>query len=153
MKRYFQFPIRPVSIALLLGLMVGVVVTLLTPMRFLPLIEPTVKDVDAEVIYEMMQKDPEAYIFVDVRSTEAFESLHAETSTSMPLHTFYDERHELPKKGKTIVLICSGGRASGVAYSYLEHFGFRNMVRVEGGIEAWTAAGLPANGTAATRLP
>jgi len=41
------------------------------------------------------------------------------------------------------VLICSGGRASGVAYGYLEHYGFLNLRRINGGIENWLAEGLP----------
>ena len=46
-------------------------------------------------------------------------------------------------KDKEIVLICTGGRASGVGYSYLEHYGFSNIARIEGGINAWADARLP----------
>ncbi|TAJ16025.1 MAG: rhodanese-like domain-containing protein, partial [Dehalococcoidia bacterium] len=69
--------------------------------------------------------------------------------TLMPLHTLYQERFALPRNesGKTIVLICSGGSASGVGYGYLQHYGFRNILRVEGGIENWQAKGLPVEGT------
>lgn len=44
------------------------------------------------------------------------------------------------------MLICSGGRASGVAYSYLQHFGFSNIARIEGGIEQWALNELPTEG-------
>lgn len=121
----------------------------LTPLRLIPVLEPVIEDVDARAIHERMQENPQEYVFLDVRPADVFKVLHAQGSQSAPLHTFYNLRKQLPKTGKTIVLICSGGLASGVAYSYLEHYGFFNVLRVEGGIEAWQAANLPvATGTA-----
>lgn len=115
----------------------------LTPLKHLNLIEPKIEDVDPKEFSAEYQKNPEQYIFLDVRSGEAYDRLHAVGSKNQPLHTLYNERHVLPKKGKEIILICSGGVASGVAYSYLEHFGFFNIKRVAGGIENWSAQGLP----------
>lgn len=138
-----------VIIAGALGFMLAVCLIYLTPLRLIPVLEPTIKDVDAQIIYARMQENPQDYIFLDVRPVDVFKVLHAEGSHSAPLHTLYNLRHELPKRGKTIVLICSGGLASGVGYSYLEHFGFFNVLRIEGGIEAWQTANLPvATGTA-----
>ncbi len=117
--------------------------------RYTPLVEPTIKDIDAAMLEEELLERPDEYIFLDVRSADAYKKLHAVGSKSQPLHTLYNERLLLPRNepGKTIVLICSGGIASGVGYSYLEHYGFRNIIRVEGGIEAWQAKGLPVEGT------
>ena len=79
----------------------------------------------AEEFYERYKQDPDKYVFLDVRNQEAYNRLHAEGTKLMPLHTFYTERLFLPKNtDQTIVLICSGGVASGVAYHYLEHHGF-----------------------------
>ncbi len=127
--------------ALVGGMIVGLTIYL-TPLRLIPVIEPTVHDVDASAIAQAITENPSQFIFLDVRPEQVFAQDHAVGSKSAPLHTLYDLRHTLPKKGKTIVLICSGGRASGVGYSYLEHYGFFNVVRVEGGIEAWKEAGL-----------
>lgn len=114
-----------------------------TPLQYTPFLEPTVVDISSPEFYEMYTANPDKYLFYDVRPVEMYNTIHAKGSVSMPLHTFYDTRHTLPKDGKEIILICSGGRASGVAYSYLEHFGFSNMKRISGGIEAYMAAGLP----------
>ncbi|MEK7567537.1 MAG: rhodanese-like domain-containing protein [Patescibacteria group bacterium] len=114
-----------------------------TPLRYTDMIEPTIKDIDGATFYEKFSKDPDNYIFIDVRGEDAYNQIHAKGSVNKPLHTLYDERKILPKKGKDIVLICSGGRASGVAYSYLQHYGFTNMVRIDGGIEKWIELGLP----------
>jgi rhodanese-related sulfurtransferase len=115
----------------------------LTPLKWVTIIEPTINDIDPTEFYNLYTADPDHYIFLDVRSKEAYDEGHAEGSVSAPLHTLYDLRHSLPKNGKEIVLICSGGRASGVGYSYLEHYGFFNIRRIEGGIENWILEGLP----------
>ena len=130
----------------IIGLVIGALVIYLTPLKYSSIIEPKIKDIDPAKFYEEFKSSPDKFIFIDVRQKEAYMQLHAEGSINLPLHTLYDERHNLPKKGKMIVLICSGGRASGVGYSYLEHYGFRNIRRIEGGIEAWKERGLPVVG-------
>ena len=115
----------------------------LTPLKWLNVIEPKMNDIDSTIFHEKFQKDPESYLFIDVRSEDKYAEGHAEGSVNIHLPLFYDAHNTLPKRGKKIVLICGGGRASGVAYMYLQHFGFFNIQRIEGGIEAWQAAGLP----------
>ncbi|TSC61485.1 MAG: Rhodanese-related sulfurtransferase [Parcubacteria group bacterium Gr01-1014_48] len=115
----------------------------LTPLKWLNLVEPKVEDVLSQLFYQELQKNPEKILFIDVRPSDVYEKEHVTGSINMPLHTLYDERYNLPKSGKKIVLICGGGRASGVGYGYLEHYGFHNLQRIAGGIEAWKEAGLP----------
>ncbi|MEK7627862.1 MAG: rhodanese-like domain-containing protein [Patescibacteria group bacterium] len=118
----------------------------LTPLKHINLIEPTIDDINPQEFHAMFVANPDNYIFIDVRPENAYTAAHALGSESMPLHTLFDTRHLLPKTGKTIVLICSGGRASGVGYSYLEHYGFFNIKRIDGGIERWISMGLPVDG-------
>jgi rhodanese-related sulfurtransferase len=124
----------------------------LTPLKWIAVIEPSIHDVDARAFSSELSADPEKYVFIDVRPEAAYTAKHAAGSVSMPLHTLYDTRHTLPRTGKEIVLICSGGRASGVGYSYLQHYGFSNIRRIEGGIEQWEAAGLPIEGETVTAM-
>jgi rhodanese-related sulfurtransferase len=112
-------------------------------LKHLNLIEPNIKDISSAIFHEDFKVHPERYDFIDVRPQTVYAEGHAEGSRNIPLHQMYFQRKFLPKRGKTIVLICSGGIASGVAYGYLEHYGFLNLRRIEGGIEAWRAAGLP----------
>ncbi|OGM93833.1 hypothetical protein A2935_04115 [Candidatus Wolfebacteria bacterium RIFCSPLOWO2_01_FULL_47_17b] len=125
----------------------------LTPLKWVTVIEPTIKDIDPVAFQSDFVKNSDRYIFIDVRSETAYNKVHAVGSINMPLHTLYDQRHVLPKNGKEIILICSGGRASGVAYSYLQHYGFFNIKRIDGGIENWIAEGLPVDGSAPTEKP
>lgn len=114
-----------------------------TPVRYTSLIEPKITEVAPEDFYAEYVGNEEEYVFIDVRSATSYNELHATGSLNIPLHMLYDERVNLPKKNKKIVLICSGNRASGVAYSYLQHYGFANIRRIPGGIEAWVKKGLP----------
>jgi rhodanese-related sulfurtransferase len=115
----------------------------LTPLKWVNLVEPHINDIEPAEFYAKYKGNEDQYVFIDVRSQDAYDRVHAAGSALMPLHTLYDERHNLPLSGKKIVLICSGGRASGVGYSYLEHYGFFNIERIAGGIEAWQLANLP----------
>ena len=130
-----------------IAVLVTVFAIYLTPLKHLNLIEPRIDDIDPTALYDEYAKNPDTYIFIDVRPENAYSKLHAVGSINIPLHLLYDERRVLPKSGKTIVLICSGGRASGVGYGYLEHHGFLNLKRIEGGIENWQLQGLPVEGT------
>ena len=123
-------------------IVVTALIIFLTPVRYTDIFEPSVYDVDSKTIYAQIQAHPDQFVFIDVRPEDVYRRLHAEGSQSMPLHTLYDERLKLPKD-KTIILICSGGRASGVGYSYLQHYGFTKIARVHGGIEQWVLDGLP----------
>jgi len=132
----------------LLIFVIGIIITAgaiyLTPLKHVALVTPEIEDIDPQSFNELYQANPDKYVFLDVRGASAYNRLHAEGSENQPLHTLYSERVFLPKNtDKEIVLICSGGSASGVGYSYLQHYGFFNIKRVEGGIEAWEAAGLP----------
>ncbi len=130
-------------IVLIAGAMLASAAIYLTPLKNIVFVEPKIKDIPAAVFYQEYKQDPDKYLFIDVRPADVYQQYHAEGSINMPLHTLYDQRLNLPKTGKEIILICSGGRASGVGYMYLEHYGFTNLQRIEGGIENWYAAGLP----------
>lgn len=123
--------------------LITVLAIYLTPLKWLNLIEPTIKDVDPAVFYADFKNNKDNYIFIDVRSESEYNKMHAVGSVNIPLHMLYDARRILPKTGKEIALICTQGRASGVAYSYLQHYGFFNIERIKGGIENWIVEGLP----------
>lgn len=134
---------REVIISLFIGIMVSVLFIYLTPVKNLNLIEPKVHNVEPKIAYEEMLKNKDKYMFIDVRSESEYNTMHAEGSINIPLHMMFDAKYTLPKHDKEIVLICAKGRASGVAYGYLEHHGFLNLQRIEGGVSHWEEEGLP----------
>ncbi len=138
---------------ILIGLIVGVLTTLsLRALKYSEYINPNINDIDPNFAHKNITTDPKKYVFIDVRSEYEYKQAHAEGSINLPIHYLYDDTHGLKnEKGipipkntdQTIYLICSGGRLAGVAYGYLEHYGFRNIQRIEGGIKHWNEEGLP----------
>lgn len=118
----------------------------LTPLRHFALISPTMHEVDPSDFYADYSKNPDDYIFIDVRSPQIYNSAHAAGSINIPIENLFDEHYRLPKYGKKIALICTTGRLAGVAYGYLENWGFQNLIHIEGGVANWSTEGLPVEG-------
>lgn len=146
-------PYTLVGLWVLVGVVLASCLMFLTPLKWVAVIEPSIHDIDPTAFQEKYLANPDRYLFIDVRPENVYANFHAKGSISMPLHTLYDARHTLPKTDKEIVLICSGGRASGVGYHYLQHFGFFNITRIDGGIENWALKGLPVEGDQAYIAP
>lgn len=132
-----------VGVVIIVSALVGGLVVMTTPLRFVDLVEPKINEITPANFYAEYSQNPNDYIFIDVRPLDQYIKEHPAGAINMPLETLYNQRHYLPKHGKTIALICGGTQASGVAFSYLQHFGFFNIVRVSGGLPAWKAANLP----------
>ncbi len=120
--------------------------------KYTELIKPPIIDISPKVAYENLLKDPNKYILIDVRSEGEYNDAHAATAVNLPIHYMYDDTHgiknskniPLPKNNnQEIYLICTGGRLAGIAYSYLEHYGYRNIKRIEHGLAGWNDSGLP----------
>ena len=81
---------------------------------------------------------------LDVRTPVEYRELHAENAHNVPLDTL--DPHALPQgtqSGKPLYLICRTGSRAKQAAEKLEKAGVGNVCVVEGGTEAWVAAGLP----------
>jgi rhodanese-related sulfurtransferase len=90
-------------------------------------------------------------LLVDVREPEEYAQGHAPGATLIPLGQLEQRLSELgSRKDRPIALICRSGSRSGKAQVLLEKAGFTKAVNVEGGMNAWSQAGLPVvTGTAA----
>ena len=80
-------------------------------------------------------------LLVDVREANeyAFERIHG--ALLYPLSTF--DARALPGDGRKLVLQCGSGKRSRVAAHRLLEAGHGHVTHLEGGIQAWKAAGLP----------
>ena len=144
---------KTVYLIILISVLVGSFLTLsFRALKYSEYISPTIKEIQPKELYAVLKNDNKKAIFIDVRSEYEYSQAHAEGSINLPLHYMYDDTHglknekgiDLPKNtDQEIYLICTGGRLAGVAYSYLEHYGYRNIKRVEGGINNWNTQGLP----------
>jgi rhodanese-related sulfurtransferase len=79
---------------------------------------------------------------IDVRQYPEFAAAHIAGSELAPLHTLsrtsaaWDHRD-------AITLVCKSGRRAAQAREQLAGLGFTNLAILEGGIDAWAAAGRP----------
>lgn len=81
-------------------------------------------------------------VWVDVRPAEQFQAGHIAQARSLPVADIEKKAANLPKN-KPLVLVCDQGRESGKAASKLRAQGYTEVVALEGGMRAWSQAGLP----------
>jgi rhodanese-related sulfurtransferase len=81
---------------------------------------------------------------IDVRSAEEFAAGHLRDAKNMPLADLGNRISELDKtKIKTVIVVDKNGSKTAKAERQLKTAGFADIYSLEGGIAAWTAAGLP----------
>ena len=83
-------------------------------------------------------------VLVDVRTPEEFAGGHLRDAKNIPLADLGNRSGELDKsKIKTIIVVDHDGKDAAKAARQLKAAGFEDIYGLEGGIAAWTAAGLP----------
>jgi hydroxyacylglutathione hydrolase len=87
-------------------------------------------------------RGPETPLVVDVRNDAEWKDGHLLSSLHIPLGQLLKRLDELPKD-QPLVTQCRAGGRSAIAASLLHRAGFANVSNLVGGIDAWTAAGLP----------
>ena len=81
-----------------------------------------------------------AAVLVDVRERNEFEEGHIAGSLHIPLGELERRSAEIPR-GRPIVTYCGHGERAATGLSLLERLGFAPLTNLNGGIEAWEAAG------------
>lgn len=77
-------------------------------------------------------------VLLDVREPWEIETAHLTGTVNIPMSLIPVRLSELDP-GRTTVVVCHhGGRSAQVAM-FLEHRGFRDVINLSGGIDAWSA--------------
>jgi rhodanese-related sulfurtransferase len=86
-------------------------------------------------------------VLVDTRSADEQLEQHGVIPGAVhhPLSVVLWRLDELPRDTR-VILICRHGDSSSLAAAQLQRLGFSEATDVEGGFEAWVAAGLPVAG-------
>jgi hydroxyacylglutathione hydrolase len=92
-------------------------------------------------LYALMQKG-EAPLIVDVRLPDEWMALRIGTVLNLPLNHLAELSSKLDPE-QPVVMVCNSAYRSSMATGILERKGFKNPRNLEGGSEAWIAAGLP----------
>lgn len=83
-------------------------------------------------------------LYIDVRTPLEHREVHAEGTTLLPLDRLDAEAvRQLRRSDEPIYLFCRSGNRASQAQEKLEAAGLTGLHVVEGGTDAWTAAGLP----------
>lgn len=83
-------------------------------------------------------------VVVDVREAGEFSAGHLPDARNLPLDKFSERMGELDKvKDKPVILCCATGLRAGKAAGQLKDAGFGRVLNLDGGIDAWVAAGYP----------
>ncbi len=96
--------------------------------------------------------DNSALQIIDVRTAEEIEKngyIEAENALAIPIEEFVARRAEWPADmAAPLVVYCGSGHRSTIAMSILNAYGYTDVRSMQGGIGAWTQAGLPVAGAA-----
>jgi len=85
----------------------------------------------------LQEQDPPP-LLLDVREPWEFEICHLEGSMLIPMGNIPGALAEgLIDREQTIAVICHHGIRSRQVALYLEHFGYRDVINLTGGVEAW----------------
>ncbi|MCK9902166.1 sulfurtransferase [Parafrankia colletiae] len=84
---------------------------------------------------------------IDVRTPGEFETVHIPGSYNVPLDILREHRDELRAHlDEQVVLVCRSGQRAAAAEQALATAGLPNLRILDGGINAWQAAGAPVRG-------
>ena len=108
----------------------------------------TVKQITVQQLNDRQQSD--GVQVLDVRREPEWEAGHIESANWWPLDNFNVAPPEIDHNAP-LAVHCKGGYRSMIATSLLERAGFRNVVNVIGGFDAWQAAKLPVETAVAAR--
>jgi rhodanese-related sulfurtransferase len=97
--------------------------------------------ISVEELKNKMESEHEGEVLVDVREPFEYKAESIPGAENIPLSTLSEALSRL-KETETVCIQCRSGGRSGRACEMLEAEGV-HVVNIEGGIEAWKAAGFP----------
>jgi len=106
-----------------------------------------IPQVSVQELAELLEQEKDRIAVLDVREPGEVEAGAMENSVRIPLGQLPARTGELDRE-KLLVVHCKGGYRSSIATSLLRRAGFRDVVNLTGGFDAWKAAG-PAAATPA----
>ncbi len=101
----------------------------------------TIPPAEALALIEEKKGSPD-FAVIDVRRPDEFAGGHIEGAININSATFSGRLAELDPDGTYVICCQRGGRSAGVR-DMMRDAGFHEVYEIGGGMNAWTAAGLP----------
>jgi rhodanese-related sulfurtransferase len=96
--------------------------------------------IDVNELRRMRAEDPAVHV-LDVRTPGEFETGHIEGAYNVPLDLLGEHVRDLAALDHKVVLVCQSGARATKALEQLVAAGKSNLRLLQGGMNAWTAAG------------
>lgn len=97
----------------------------------------------APVAFEQEMKN-DAGQLVDVRMPKEYKEGHIEGAKNLHIYDQdFQQRLDSLDKDETVYVYCKAGARSAEAVQVMEQKGFKHIVELEGGLDAWNQAGKP----------
>ena len=80
---------------------------------------------------------------LDVRAPSEFENAHISGAYNVPLDQLHEHAREIRAATGTVILVCQSGQRARQADTLLRQSGMTSVHVLEGGMQAWIAAGQP----------
>ena len=96
----------------------------------------------AQITVQDLSRELEHVQLVDVRQPGEWEQGHIDGAMLKPLPKLVESLEGLDRE-RTVAVHCKSGYRSSIAASLLQREGFREVVNIIGGFDAWKACGLP----------
>ncbi|OAI19055.1 rhodanese-like domain-containing protein [Methylomonas koyamae] len=119
-----------------------------TLMDFVKQAKAQIQEVEVSEVIALLEN---GYQILDVREPEEFSSGSIESALNIPRgilepaadREYTGHREELMDRAKKWLVICASSGRSAMATVVLQEMGFQNVKNINGGMNAWKAAGLP----------
>ena len=93
------------------------------------------KSISAKELNELLNSAEKIQI-VDVRENFEWDICHIEGALNIPMNLIVESIDKIPKDISTVVMCHHGIRSMNVIH-YLESIGYKNLINLDGGINAW----------------
>lgn len=115
----------------------------------------TTDRINVTQLHGLMQ-DGDTIEIIDVRTPAEYQAVHATGVRNVPLNRLKPQDVMNSRSGPAdapLYVICKSGGRSGQACTMFRSAGYDNVVNVDGGTDAWVAAGLPVERGQVTVIP
>ncbi|MGD0250086.1 MAG: rhodanese-like domain-containing protein [Thermoplasmata archaeon] len=88
-------------------------------------------------VAEQLKEHPDAIVLLDIREPYERELASIQPSMHIPMSEVPGRMDEIPKD-REVVVYCHGGSRSMMVAGFLASRGYRSVVNLDGGIDAWS---------------
>jgi rhodanese-related sulfurtransferase len=98
-----------------------------------------VEELTATEVAARIKAAPKDVVLLDVREPYERDLAHIEPSLHIPMRDVPERLAEIPKE-REVIVYCHGGARSAMVAGFLETRGYKRVVNLAGGIDAWSQA-------------